>query len=60
MTDIEQYRGWLDSAKIDVAPGMWIEIDHSVIDGPEDARTAGIESIEEAAETIRIAPGAEL
>jgi len=55
-----QYRAWLAAENVEVPDQQFIEIDHSVIDGPEDVRAAGIKSIEEATESIRIAPGAEL
>ena len=55
-----QYRAWLGAANVEVPDEQIIEIDHSVIDGPEDARAAGIKNIEDAAESIRIVSGAEL
>jgi len=57
---VAQYRGWLETANVSVPDGQFVEIDHSMIDGPEEARAVGIKSIEEAGETIQIAPGTEL
>jgi UDP-N-acetylglucosamine/UDP-N-acetylgalactosamine diphosphorylase len=53
-----RYRAWLAAAGIAVPGGdMLIEIDHSQIDGPDDARRLRIQSIAEAGDVIRIASG---
>ena len=52
------YRAWLDAAGIELPPlGTLIEIDHSRVDGPEDARSLGIRRIEEAGDVIRTGAG---
>jgi UDP-N-acetylglucosamine/UDP-N-acetylgalactosamine diphosphorylase len=54
-----QYRSWLEAAGIQgVPPGDAIEIDHSRIDGPEDARALGIRTVAEGSDVILTAPGA--
>jgi UDP-N-acetylglucosamine/UDP-N-acetylgalactosamine diphosphorylase len=56
---VHQYRAWLAAAGIDAPAGVAIEIDHSVVDGPFDARALGIRSVTEAGDAIRIAGGAQ-
>lgn len=53
-----RYRAWLEASEIELpAPGCLLEIDHSRVDGPEDARALGIHRADEAPDVIRIAPG---
>jgi UDP-N-acetylglucosamine/UDP-N-acetylgalactosamine diphosphorylase len=53
------YRRWLSAAGVEgVDATAAIEIDHSVIDGPEDLRASRIRRIADAGDAIRIAPGA--
>lgn len=53
-----QYRRWLEAAGLELPPeGRAIEIDHSKIDGPEEAAGAGYRSLAEAGAAIRVAPG---
>jgi UDP-N-acetylglucosamine/UDP-N-acetylgalactosamine diphosphorylase len=53
-----RYRSWLESAGVDVpADATAIEIDHSRIDGPEDVRILGIQTVAEASDVIRIETG---
>jgi UDP-N-acetylglucosamine/UDP-N-acetylgalactosamine diphosphorylase len=53
-----RYRSWLLASEIEPPPtAHWIEIDHSLVDGPEDARALGIHRADEAPDAIRIAPG---
>ena len=55
-----QYRAWLEAAGVEPPPpACIIEIDQSVLDGPEDVRALGIRRVEDAAEIIRTAPGDE-
>jgi UDP-N-acetylglucosamine/UDP-N-acetylgalactosamine diphosphorylase len=55
---VARYRVWLAAAGIDLPGGNpAIEIDHSQIDGPDDTRRLRIQSIAEAGEVVRIAPG---
>jgi UDP-N-acetylglucosamine/UDP-N-acetylgalactosamine diphosphorylase len=55
---VTRYRAWLAAAGIALPPpGTAIELDHSVIDGPEDARNLGIRQTSEAGDAIRIASG---
>jgi UDP-N-acetylglucosamine/UDP-N-acetylgalactosamine diphosphorylase len=57
---VAQYRSWMEAAGIEGAPtGTAIEIDHSRLDGPEEARALGIHSVAEAGDIILTAPGAE-
>jgi UDP-N-acetylglucosamine/UDP-N-acetylgalactosamine diphosphorylase len=52
------YRRWLEAAGVEPPPaGARIEIDHARFDGAEDLRRAGIRSLAQAADAIRIAPG---
>ncbi len=52
------YRSWLEAAAIEApADGAVIEIDHSRVDGPDDARRLGIRRCEEAADVIRMQTG---
>jgi UDP-N-acetylglucosamine/UDP-N-acetylgalactosamine diphosphorylase len=56
---VAQYRSWLEAAGIEGVPtGTAIEIDHSRIDGPEEARALGIRSVAESGDLILTAPGA--
>jgi UDP-N-acetylglucosamine/UDP-N-acetylgalactosamine diphosphorylase len=56
---VARYRSWLQAGGIEGAPaGTAIEIDHSRIDGPEDARALGIRSIAEGGDVILTEPGA--
>ncbi|MBW2273516.1 MAG: UDPGP type 1 family protein [Deltaproteobacteria bacterium] len=53
-----QYRRWLESAGTEVAADIQqIEIDHSIIDGPEDAAKAAFRNVAEAGDVIRVASG---
>ena len=53
---VEVYRRWLEAADIELPePGVPIEIDHSQVDGPEDARQLGIRRWSEAGDAIRVA-----
>ena len=53
-----RYRAWLEAAGVEIPPGgAAIEIDHSRVDGPEDARALGIRSAGEAGDVIHIAAG---
>jgi UDP-N-acetylglucosamine/UDP-N-acetylgalactosamine diphosphorylase len=52
---IAVYRSWLDAAGIEIPKGgAAIEIDHSRVDGPEEARQLGIQRCAEAGDVIRI------
>ncbi len=52
------YRRWLKAAGLVLPPeSQWIEIDHSHIDGPEEAIAANLHDLAEAPETIRVARG---
>jgi UDP-N-acetylglucosamine/UDP-N-acetylgalactosamine diphosphorylase len=51
------YRRWLESAGIALPECSAIEIDHSRVDGPEDARSLGVSRAEEARDTILIDVG---
>jgi UDP-N-acetylglucosamine/UDP-N-acetylgalactosamine diphosphorylase len=54
------YRRWLAAAGIEPPrPGTLIEIDHSRLDGEDDARALGIRTLEQAAEFVRTAAGAD-
>jgi UDP-N-acetylglucosamine/UDP-N-acetylgalactosamine diphosphorylase len=56
---VAQYRAWLEAGGIrlpDDAP--WIELDHSVIDGPDDARQSHLRDAAQAGDAIRIGQGA--
>jgi len=53
-----EYRRWLAAAGIPLPPeSQPIEIDHSRIDGPDDAVACGITRIDQAPAIIRIQPG---
>ncbi len=55
-----RYRHWLVAAGIEPPlPGTRIEIDHSRLDGEEDARALGINTLAQAAEFVRTAAGAD-
>ena len=55
---VAQYRRWLQAAGLDLPDeDERIEIDHSVIDGPEDAAAAGFASLENAGDAIRTIRG---
>jgi UDP-N-acetylglucosamine/UDP-N-acetylgalactosamine diphosphorylase len=57
---IGEYRRWLDAAGIELpAESAAIELDHSRIDAPEEARDLGIRSAADAGDVIRIATGAD-
>jgi len=52
---IAVYRSWLDSAGIEPpAGGAAIEIDHSRVDSPDEARALGIQRCAEARDVIRL------
>jgi UDP-N-acetylglucosamine/UDP-N-acetylgalactosamine diphosphorylase len=55
-----RYRSWLAAAGIEPpAEGTRIEIDHSRLDGEEDARALGIHTLAQASDFVRTAAGAE-
>ena len=56
---VAQYRAWLEAGGIPL-PGdaPWIELDHSVIDGPDDARQSQLRDAAQAGDAIRIGQGA--
>jgi UDP-N-acetylglucosamine/UDP-N-acetylgalactosamine diphosphorylase len=56
---VAQYRAWLEAGGIRV-PGdaPWLELDHSVIDGPDDARQSRLRDAAQAGDAIRIGQGA--
>jgi len=55
-----RYRQWLAAAGIESpSPGTRIEIDHSRVDGEEDARALGIHTLAQAADFVRTAAGAD-
>jgi UDP-N-acetylglucosamine/UDP-N-acetylgalactosamine diphosphorylase len=55
---IAVYRSWLDAAGIELPKdGTAIEIDHSRVDGPDEARQLGIQRCAEAGDTIRVQAG---
>jgi len=56
---VAQYVSWLETGGLEVPPATTLEIDHSRIDSPEDARALGIRNLAEAGDIIRIAPGAD-
>jgi len=57
---IAVYRSWLDAAGIEMpTSGTAIEIDHSRVDCPEEARELGIQRCAEAGDVIRIQAGEE-
>jgi UDP-N-acetylglucosamine/UDP-N-acetylgalactosamine diphosphorylase len=50
------YRSWLEDADIELpGDGVAIEIDHSQVDGPDEARQLGIRHCAEAGNAIRLA-----
>jgi len=50
------YRSWLEDAKIELpSDGAAIEIDHSRVDGPDEARQLGIRRCAEATDVILVA-----
>jgi len=52
---IAVYRSWLDAAGIELPKdSVAIEIDHSQVDGPDEARALGIQRCAEAGDTIRL------
>jgi UDP-N-acetylglucosamine/UDP-N-acetylgalactosamine diphosphorylase len=52
------YRQWLDESDIELPPSLeTIEIDHSFIDGPEDAKATRYRNLADAGDVIRVAPG---
>jgi UDP-N-acetylglucosamine/UDP-N-acetylgalactosamine diphosphorylase len=55
-----RYRQWLSAAGIDLPASVArIEIDHSRLDGEDDARALGIHTLAEAADFVRTAAGAD-
>jgi UDP-N-acetylglucosamine/UDP-N-acetylgalactosamine diphosphorylase len=53
-----QYRDWLESAGIDLPADVErIEVDHSIIDGPEDAAKAAFRNLADASDVILVASG---
>jgi len=55
---VDLYRRWLDAAGIALPPGTRaIEIDHSRVDGPDDARSLGVSRAEQARDAILIDVG---
>jgi UDP-N-acetylglucosamine/UDP-N-acetylgalactosamine diphosphorylase len=57
---IARYREWLAAAGIEPpAQGTRIEIDHSRLDGEEDARALGIRTLAQASDFVRTAAGVE-
>jgi UDP-N-acetylglucosamine/UDP-N-acetylgalactosamine diphosphorylase len=57
---VAEYRRWLSAAGLVLPPqGYLIEIDHSRIDGPEDAMAAGLGSLSDAGDLIRVTPGSQ-
>jgi UDP-N-acetylglucosamine/UDP-N-acetylgalactosamine diphosphorylase len=53
-----QYRRWLEGAGTEIPANIdRIEIDHSIIDGPEDAAEAAFANVAEAGDVIRVASG---
>jgi UDP-N-acetylglucosamine/UDP-N-acetylgalactosamine diphosphorylase len=56
---IDLYRSWLEAAEIELpSDAAAIEIDHSRVDGPTEARQLGIRRCAEAGDVIRVATGA--
>ena len=57
---VAQYRAWLEAGGIPLPGGdaPWIELDHSVIDGPDDARQSQLRDAAQAGDAIRIGQGA--
>ena len=54
-----RYRQWLAAAGIELPPpGTRLEIDHSRLDGEDDARALGIRTLAQASDFIRTATGA--
>ena len=54
-----EYRRWLSEAGIALPdPNALIEIDHSRVNGVEDAISLQISRVEQAPDVIRISPGA--
>jgi UDP-N-acetylglucosamine pyrophosphorylase len=52
------YRRWLADAKIETpAESTSIEIDHALVDGPDDARALGVQRWSQAADAIRAGIG---
>ena len=55
-----RYRRWLESAGVALPPGCRaLEIDHSRVDGPDDARSLGISRADLARDVILIDFGGE-
>jgi len=53
-----QYRRWLAEAGVALPDeGVAVEINHAFIDGPEDVRAAGFQTLADAGEAVRIAGG---
>ncbi len=58
---VAQYHAWLEAGAIRLPdPAPWIELDHSVIDGPDDARRSGLREATQAGDAIRIGHGAQV
>ena len=56
---VAQYRAWLEAGAIRLpADAPWLELDHSVIDGPDDARQSRLRDAAQAGDAIRIGHGA--
>jgi UDP-N-acetylglucosamine/UDP-N-acetylgalactosamine diphosphorylase len=57
---VNEYRRWLASAGVALPPEQYLlEVDHSRIDGPQDAAEAGLSSLEDAAGWIVVGSGSE-
>jgi len=54
---VAEYQRWLRAAGLEPPADRALEIDHSRIDGPEDAAQAGLESLESAGDVVRLGPG---
>ncbi len=55
---VAQYRRWLEAGGIELPPaGTPIEIDHSRVDGPAEARALAVRSAAEAGDAIRVGAG---
>ncbi len=53
-------RRWLEAASLELpSQTVCVEVDHAVIDGPEDARQSGIRDVASASPTILLADGAQ-
>lgn len=55
---VDLYRRWLEAARVALPAGCRaVEIDHSRVDGPEDARSLGIRRADEARDAILVDVG---